>query len=189
MAAWIGAAFGTRASLIECVAGKSGYPPKSANFSLGLRSKFWLRKCGQSTSTVSTCNTNKQQLLVCVDNTCWRWTWLSTVNGQLSTVDHTQHPALDTVRRAFGIDVAHLLVCGNVTSAGWQVILCDPIWHVSSRSGVVLVAQTAIRFLTYLQHITQRRPVQVTTYFDSYSLWHYTSQYICRNFKNCAKLI
>jgi len=24
---------------------------------------------------------------------------------------------------------------GNVTSAGWQVILCDPIWHVSSRSG------------------------------------------------------
>ena len=23
---------------------------------------------------------------------------------------------------------------GNVTSAGWQVILCDPIWHVSSRS-------------------------------------------------------
>ena len=24
---------------------------------------------------------------------------------------------------------------GNVTSAGWQVILCDPIWHVCSRSG------------------------------------------------------
>jgi len=23
---------------------------------------------------------------------------------------------------------------GNVTSAGWQVTLCDPIWHVSSRS-------------------------------------------------------
>jgi len=23
----------------------------------------------------------------------------------------------------------------NVTSAGWQVILCDPIWHVSSSSG------------------------------------------------------
>ena len=37
---------------------------------------------------------------------------------------------------------------GNVTSAGWQVILCDPIWHVSSRSGVVLVAQTAMRFLS-----------------------------------------
>jgi len=37
----------------------------------------------------------------------------------------------------------------NVTSSGWQVILCDPIWHVSSRSGVVLVAKTAIRFLPY----------------------------------------
>jgi len=23
-----------------------------------------------------------------------------------------------------------------VTSAGWQVTLCDAIWHVSSRSGV-----------------------------------------------------
>ena len=23
----------------------------------------------------------------------------------------------------------------NVTSAGWQVILCEPIWQVSSRSG------------------------------------------------------
>ena len=38
---------------------------------------------------------------------------------------------------------------GNITSAGWQVTLCDPIWHVSSRSGAVLVAQTAIRFLTF----------------------------------------
>ena len=25
---------------------------------------------------------------------------------------------------------------GNVTSIGWQVTLCDPIWHVSSRSGM-----------------------------------------------------
>jgi len=24
---------------------------------------------------------------------------------------------------------------GNVTSAGWQVTMCNPIWHVSSRSG------------------------------------------------------
>jgi len=27
---------------------------------------------------------------------------------------------------------------GKVTSAGWQVTLCDPIWHVISRSGVVI---------------------------------------------------
>ena len=24
---------------------------------------------------------------------------------------------------------------GNVTSTGWQVTLCDPIWHMSSCSG------------------------------------------------------
>jgi len=27
---------------------------------------------------------------------------------------------------------------GKVTSAGWQVTLCDPIWRVISRSGVVI---------------------------------------------------
>ena len=31
---------------------------------------------------------------------------------------------------------------GNVTSAGWQVILCDPIWHVSFRSGEAGVLRT-----------------------------------------------
>ena len=39
---------------------------------------------------------------------------------------------------------------GNVTSSGWQVTLCDPMWHVSSRSGVATL-QTAIHLLlTYL---------------------------------------
>jgi len=27
---------------------------------------------------------------------------------------------------------------GKVTSAGWQVTLCDPIWQMISRSGVVI---------------------------------------------------
>ena len=45
---------------------------------------------------------------------------------------------------------------GNVTSAGWQVTLCDPMWHVSSRSGVATL-RTAIHLLltyllTYLQY-------------------------------------
>jgi len=35
---------------------------------------------------------------------------------------------------------------GNVTSAEWQVTLCDPVWHVSSRSGVATV-RTAIHLL------------------------------------------
>jgi len=39
---------------------------------------------------------------------------------------------------------------GKVTSAGCQVTLCDPIWHVSSRSGARLVAQTAICFFTFI---------------------------------------
>jgi len=50
---------------------------------------------------------------------------------------------------------------GNVTSARWQVTLSDPIWHVSSRSGAVLVAQTAIRFLT-LPYQTRTRVVYDT---------------------------
>ena len=38
----------------------------------------------------------------------------------------------------------------NVTSAGWQVTRCDPMWHVSSHSGVATL-RTAIHFLlTYL---------------------------------------
>jgi len=31
---------------------------------------------------------------------------------------------------------------GNVTSAGWQVKLCDPAWHVSSRIGEAGVLRT-----------------------------------------------
>ena len=38
---------------------------------------------------------------------------------------------------------------GNVTSAGWQVTLCDPMWHVSSRSGVAAL-RTAIHLLLIL---------------------------------------
>ena len=37
---------------------------------------------------------------------------------------------------------------GNVTSAGLQVTLCDPIWHVSSRSGEAF-ARTAIHDFTF----------------------------------------
>ena len=42
---------------------------------------------------------------------------------------------------------------GNVTPAGWQVTVCDPIWHVSSRSGAMLVAQTAILFFTFIFYL------------------------------------
>ena len=39
---------------------------------------------------------------------------------------------------------------GNITSVVWQVTLCNPIWHVSSRSGVATL-RTANLLLTYLQ--------------------------------------
>ena len=39
---------------------------------------------------------------------------------------------------------------GNVTSAGWQVTLCDSVWHVSSRSGVATLRTAIHLLLTYL---------------------------------------
>jgi len=43
----------------------------------------------------------------------------------------------------------------NVTSAGWQVTLCDPIWHVSSRGGEAgwLTKGEPLSYLLYLVHI------------------------------------
>jgi len=41
---------------------------------------------------------------------------------------------------------------GNVTSVGWQVTQCDPMWHVSSRSGVA--DQTANCYIRILHLIT-----------------------------------
>ena len=40
---------------------------------------------------------------------------------------------------------------GNVTSAEWQVTLCDPMWQVSSRSGVATLRTAIHLLLTYLQ--------------------------------------
>ena len=44
---------------------------------------------------------------------------------------------------------------GNVTSAGWQVTLRDPMWHVTSRSGVATL-RTAIgpTIVTYCYLLT-----------------------------------
>ena len=44
---------------------------------------------------------------------------------------------------------------GYVTSAGWQVTLCDPIWHVSSRSGDGRLACK----LLYLLYFTYTLPL------------------------------
>ena len=39
---------------------------------------------------------------------------------------------------------------GSVTSAGWQVTQCDPMWHVSSRSGVATLRTAIHLLLTYM---------------------------------------
>jgi len=61
-----------------------------------------------------------------------------TVNKQITNelVNSQQKQTLSTYR----------LTGGNITSAGWQVTLCDPMWHVSSRSGVATL-RTAIHLL------------------------------------------
>ena len=48
----------------------------------------------------------------------------------------------------------------NVTSAGWQVTLCDPIWHVSSRSGVATVRTAIHLLLTYLITLCHGQPME-----------------------------
>ena len=49
-------------------------------------------------------------------------------------------------------------VRGNVTFAGWQVILCDPMWHVSSRSSEATL-RTAIYFLLCFLTVLQATEV------------------------------
>jgi len=60
---------------------------------------------------------------------------------------------------------------GKVTSAGWQVTLCDLIWHVISRSGVVIsITNCYIRFtLLYLLYLTL--PVFTARVHD-WRFWH-----------------
>ena len=56
---------------------------------------------------------------------------------------------------------------GNVTSAGWQVILCDPIWHVSSRSGEAsreLLYSVYFFLLTLLLQLARIRPITERRY-------------------------
>jgi len=45
---------------------------------------------------------------------------------------------------------------GNVTSAGLQVTLCDPMWHVSSRSSVATLRTAIYLLLTYYINFRER---------------------------------
>ena len=63
------------------------------------------------------------------------------------------------------------LIGGNVTSAGWQVTLCDPIWHLSPCSG-------AIRFFTFFLYQLQwsMRPL-VKAFYNYLANWQYFGPY------------
>jgi len=48
----------------------------------------------------------------------------------------------------------------KVTAAGWQVTLCDPIWHVISRSGVVTsITNCYIRFILLYSAVKNNPPM------------------------------
>ena len=59
--------------------------------------------------------------------------------------------------------IEYQLRLGYVTSAGWQVTLCDPIWHVSSRSGVATLRTAIHLLLTYLHQSRFTSPTTATT--------------------------
>ena len=72
--------------------------------------------------------------------------WARAVPYRSAYVNSTLHPsrvAQSTTSYGWGKG-------GNVSSVGWQVTLCDPIWHVSSRSDV------AFRQLLYSVYLCRR---------------------------------
>ena len=70
-------------------------------------------------------------------------TWISCCYSQVNSALHPSGVAKSSTSFSWGKG-------GKVTSAGWQVTLCDLIWHVISRSGVAIsITNCYIRF-TYL---------------------------------------
>ena len=59
--------------------------------------------------------------------------------------------------------IEYQLRLGYVTSAGWQVTLCDPMWHVSSRSGVATLRTAIHLLLTYLLKVKLNGVYQFAT--------------------------
>ena len=51
---------------------------------------------------------------------------------------------------------------GKVTAAGWQVTLCDPVWHLISRTGVVKFHELLYHYL-YLYLLPHPTPKVVNS--------------------------
>ena len=54
---------------------------------------------------------------------------------------------------------------GKVTSAGWQVTLCGPIWHVIFRSGVVISITNCYIRVYFTFTFTFRHPFEWFPWF------------------------
>ena len=59
------------------------------------------------------------------------------------------------------IEYQHWLWGENVTSVGWQVKLCDPVWHVVSRSGWCGRLDCKLLYLYTLLYFTSGGPCKV----------------------------
>jgi len=59
----------------------------------------------------------------------------------------------------------------NVTSAGWQVTPCDPMWRVSSRSGVATLRTAIHLLLTYEQLCNCHNIIQTVRNINLYKKW------------------
>jgi len=71
-----------------------------------------------------------------------------------------------------------LRLLGNVPSAGWQVALCAPIWHVSSRSGEADYLRTAIPvYFTLLLLLAVRLIKPVSVFRNDNEFAHFCSNW------------
>jgi len=88
---------------------------------------------------------------------------LTTVRHLLNVTRTTEHNLYNVVLypqngdHIMTIDAVMSLQGRNVTSAGWQVTLCDPMWHVSSRRGVATLRTAIHLLLTHLPYVLARQ--------------------------------
>ena len=80
----------------------------------------------------------------------------------------------------------------NVTSAGWQVTLCDPMWHVSSRSGVATLRTAIHSLLTcyymYVMAVNAATNLQVRA--ACRRVWlHWMAVSVCESQGRCVVLL
>ena len=123
---------------------------------LQLRSKNSSRS--SSGSTFATSWNTLQIYITCIHKQEYLHTAPRIFAGKLSwditttQVNSALHPSgVTKLSTSFGWDKG-----GKVTSARWQVTLCDLIWHVISRSGVVISITNCYIRLTLLYLLTRK---------------------------------